>query len=44
MKKINICINEKILNEIILLADKQGRSYSDLIREAIVKLLKDYAK
>ena len=44
MKKINICVDEKILSEVISLANEQGRTYSELIREAIIKLLRDYAK
>lgn len=42
MIKINLCIDEQVLETMKSLSGKQGRKYSDFIREAINKLIKEY--
>lgn len=42
MKRINIYINEAVENALKNLAKKQGRNFSELVREAIMGLLKKY--
>lgn len=44
MKKININIDEKILKKLKQQAKEEGRTVTDLIRQAIVGLLKEKAK
>ena len=44
MKKININIDEKILKKLKQQAREEGRTVTDLIRQAIVGLLKEKAK
>jgi len=40
MKKININIDPKILEQLKKQADEEGRTVSELIRQAIIELLR----
>lgn len=42
--KINLNINDRVLDEIDTITEQQGRNRSDFIREAIAKLIQDYKK
>ena len=44
MKKININIDEKILKKLKQQAQEEGRTASDLIRQAIIDLLREKNK
>jgi predicted DNA-binding protein len=41
--KVQIYVNKKVYLEVKQISKKQGRTVAELIREAIVKILKEYS-
>lgn len=44
MKKISVYLSENALQKLKKLAVKEGRTYSELIRESVNQIIRDYER